>query len=115
MRGHHEKWIRQCTCLAIDRDLSFFHRFQQRTLRFGTGAIDFVGQHELGEDRPRMKLKAAVSLFVDRHAKNVGGQQVTGELNALKLQSQYTCQGLREGGFPHARDIFDQQMAAWCN
>jgi hypothetical protein len=36
---------------AFHRHLLFFHRFEQRALRLGAGAVDFVGQQHLGKHR----------------------------------------------------------------
>ena len=36
-------------------DGPLLHGFEQRGLCFGRGAIDFVGQHQVGEDRARLE------------------------------------------------------------
>ena len=69
---------------AVDRDLLLLHRFEQRRLRLGRGAVDLVGQHDLGDDRPGAELELAAALVVDRHAGDVAGQQVGRELDALE-------------------------------
>ena len=46
---------------ACDSDLSFFHRFQQGRLHLGRRAIDFIGQNDVGENRPRLKTKLAAA------------------------------------------------------
>ena len=38
---------------AADGDLAFLHGFEQRGLGLGRRAVDFVGQHDVGEDRAR--------------------------------------------------------------
>ena len=37
---------------ALDRDLPFLHHLEQRGLRLGRRAVDFVGQQQIGEHRP---------------------------------------------------------------
>ena len=36
--------------LAINGDAAFLHDFEEGGLGFGGGAVDFVGEEELGED-----------------------------------------------------------------
>ena len=43
----HKKRLRQLIRHAVDRDLMFLHRFKQRALRFGSGAIYLVDQNDL--------------------------------------------------------------------
>ena len=45
--------------LAADGDLLLLHRFEQRGLRFRRRAVDFVGQHDVGEQRPGQKAERA--------------------------------------------------------
>ena len=65
LRGDDKKGLRQRSRLAFNRDLLFFHGFEQRALRLGTGAVDFVSQQHLGKHRPRMKHKALFLALVD--------------------------------------------------
>ena len=53
-------------------------------------AVDLVGEHDLREDRPGMELEAAAVAVVDRHAEDVGGQQVARELDALEVRGRAT-------------------------
>ena len=50
--------------------------------------------------------------LVHRHAEDVGGQQVAGELDALELQAQRARQAVRQRGLADPGQILDQQMAA---
>ena len=59
-----------------------------------------------------MELECRVVAIVDRDAKDIGWQQVAGELHAAEFQPQHLRQRVGEGGFAHARQIFDQQVAA---
>ena len=43
---------------------------------------------------------------------NIGRQQVTRKLNALECQCQRPCQRLGQRCFAHARNIFNQKVAA---
>ena len=52
LRGDDQKHGRQRHALALDRHLVLLHRFEQRGLGLGGGAIDLVGDDDVGEDRP---------------------------------------------------------------
>jgi hypothetical protein len=52
LRRQHEERVGQRVVFAADGDLALLHRLQQRGLRLGRGAVDLVGQHDVGEDRP---------------------------------------------------------------
>ena len=52
LRREHEERFFQFESLFADRDLLFLHRFEQRALHLGRRAIDFVGEHQVGENRP---------------------------------------------------------------
>ena len=45
--------------LAADGHLVLLHRFQQRGLRLRRRAVDLVGQHDVGEDRPVQEAELA--------------------------------------------------------
>ena len=59
-----------------------------------------------------MEPEPAVLAVEDRHADDVRGQQVAGELNALELQPEGARDGVRQGGLAHPGKVLDQQMAA---
>jgi hypothetical protein len=59
LRGDHHEGARQHVRTAVDGHLAFVHGFQQRRLRLGRGAIDLVGQQEIGEDRPGLNSNAS--------------------------------------------------------
>ena len=58
---------------------------------FGRGAVDLVGQHDLGHDRAGAELEVAGLLVVDRDAGDVAGQQVGRELDALEAAADRTA------------------------
>ena len=51
LRGHDEERLLELADLAAGGDLLFLHRFEQGGLRLGRGAVDLVGEDDLGEDR----------------------------------------------------------------
>ena len=70
------------------RDLALAHRFQQRGLRARRGAVDLVGQQDVGEDGPGHELEAARLLVEDADAGDVAGQQVGRALDAAKVDAE---------------------------
>ncbi len=112
LRGDNEKRIRQGERFAVHRDLRFVHGLEKRGLRARCGAVDFVGEHDVGEDRAGAEFKLARFGIVDADAEHVAGQQVRSELNALEGAMKRFREGLRERGLADAGDVFNQQMAA---
>ena len=53
LRGQDEERVGQPVPLAADGDLPLLHRLEQRGLGLGRGAVDLVGQDDVGEDRAR--------------------------------------------------------------
>ena len=84
---------------AIDRNLVFFHSFEQRTLGFWSGPVDFIGQDKMCKHRPGMKPEHLFFRVEDGYAENIGGQQIAGELDSFEIESEYLCDGLRQRGF----------------
>ncbi len=111
LRGQHHEWLGQLVGVIVNGDLRFVHGFQQRRLRFWRGAIDFVRQDDVGENRAGLKVKALFDLVEYAGSHHVGRQQVRGELDALERAVKRIGNGLREGGFAYAGHIFNQQMA----
>lgn len=86
----------------------------QGRLRFRAGAVDFIGQHKVGEQRAGLEneLAAALDLLKHRVAGDVAGQQVGRELNALRDQAEGGGKILDQLGFSQAGLAFEEHMAA---
>ena len=98
--------------LARDGDLALLHHFQKRALHLGGRAVDFVGQHQIGEHRPQHGGEFAALLVVDAGADQVGGHQIGRELDALEAALHGARQGRDRQGLGQARHAFDQKMPA---
>ncbi len=96
----------------FDRDLAFAHRLEQARLGARRGAIDLVGEEDVGEDRSRLEGEGAVPGAVDRGADDVGGKQVRGELHPLEVGGQGLGEGLGQGGLAHSGYVLHQDVAA---
>src|SRR5208282_1734569 len=84
----------------------------QRRLRFRRGAVDFVGDDDIGEDRAGLELERLRGGIVDADADHVARQHVRSELDALERAVERPREGLREGRLADSGYVFDQQMAA---
>ena len=96
---------------AVHRNLVLVHRLEQRALCLRRGAVDLVGQHDLGDHRAGPKLELAALLIEDRDTGDIGRQQVGRELDALERAADRARDRLRQHGLAGARHIFQQHMA----
>ena len=97
---------------AIDGNVLFLHRFEQRRLRLRRGTVDFIDEDDLGKKRPRMENKPLLVAVEDRIANDVRRQQIARKLNPAELQSDRLGQGVSERRLADAGDVLDQQMPA---
>ncbi len=91
------------------------HGFQKRRLRFRRGAVDLVGQQNVGEDRTALKLKTPSAFGRLQHdvgADQVRRHQVRRKLDALKLQVQRLGQSPHQQRLAQPRHAFQQHMPA---
>jgi hypothetical protein len=111
--GHHQEWTFQLVSGGAAGDGALLHGLQQRGLGLGSGAVDFIGQHQVGEDGTGLKpqeLGAVVAGFDDHAAHDIGGHQVGRELDAGIFQLQRARQGAQQGGLAQARHAFQQHV-----
>ena len=100
--GEHDERLRQGVCRAFDCHLPFGHRFEQRRLSFRGGAIDFVGEYDVGEDRAGLPFKKRAVLIENREPDHIRRQQIGSELNSLKRTVQRSRQRMCQRGFANA-------------
>ena len=88
LRRQHEERLGQRVRLAAHRDGVLLHRFQHGRLGARRGAVDLVGQDQVGEDRPGLEGEAPALVALGDHvgADDVGGHQVGRELDAAVAQ-----------------------------
>ena len=110
--GQHQERIGHLEGLAPDGHLVLLHHFEQRALHLGRGAVDLVGQQQVGEDRAERGVELAGLLVVDARADQIGGHQVGRELDALELAADRLGQRLDRHGLGQAGHAFDQDVPA---
>ena len=67
------------------------HGLQQGTLYLRWGAVDFIGEDEVREDRPFLHLEVLLSLAIHQCPYHVSRQEVRGKLNALVVGLYELC------------------------
>src|SRR5207248_2325549 len=108
--GEHGEVRGETIALAIDGDGALLHGLEQRRLRFGGGAVNFIGQQERGEEgafEQRKLIALEVEYVV---AGDIGGHEVGSELDALELGAEHGRQGAGEQGFSEARYAFYERV-----
>ncbi len=100
--------------LARDRDLALFHGFEQGRLHLGRRAVDFVGEHQVGEDGAGAEIqRARAGAVLGQHfgAGDVRRQQVGRELDARKVAVQVLRQRLDRARLGEPGQPLDQDVA----
>ena len=111
LRGHHQERRRHDVRLAGDRHLVFLHHLEQRALHLGRGAIDLVGEQQVGEHRPERRREVAGLLVVDPRANQVRRHEVGRELDATERAADDLGEGLHRQRLREAGHAFDEQVA----
>ncbi len=92
------------------------HGLEQGGLGLGRGAVDLVGQEDVGEDRALQKAEGtplAARLFLqDIRAGDVRGHEVRGELDAVELELHDPGQGGDEQRLGQAGHAHQEAVAA---
>ncbi|MNQ61499.1 hypothetical protein D3C85_758140 [compost metagenome] len=91
--------------------MPFLHGFEQRSLGFRRGAVDLVGQQQIGEQRPLAQFELLGLQVVHRMSGNVAGHQVGGELDAREFATEAARQRPHQQGLAQSRHTFEQHMA----
>src|SRR5687767_1765332 len=110
--GKDDEWLRQRMSHAVDGDLTLLHRFQQRGLSLRCGAVDLVGEDELGYDRTRTVFEAVSLLVEDIDSGHVAGEEIGGELNALEGAADRACNCLGQDRLANPGDVLDENVTA---
>ena len=74
-------------------------------------AVDFIGQHEIGEDRPEVRDEPAILRLKDHRADHVARQQIRGELDPLEAQAEGGAKAAHQEGFGEAGHALEQDVS----
>ena len=99
---------------AVDADLTFLHRLEQRRLRLRRRAVDLVGEHEVREHRTGSEDEIGTARRgAQRHrAGEVRRKHVGGELHAAEVDAERPRERVGEQGLGDARHSFEQHVTA---
>ena len=90
----------------------FLHGFEQGGLHLGGGAVDFVGEEQVREDRALLRHEGAFLRIVDHRTDHVGGQEIGRERDALELESDRLGERFDGGGLGQPGDAFEEDVPA---
>ena len=114
LSGHHQEWTVELVSGGAAGDGALLHGFEQRRLRLGSGAIDFVGQHQVGENGSLLEAQSLASMlfgFDDHAAHDVGGHEIGRELDAGILQREGAREGSKQRGLAQAGNAFQEHVS----
>ena len=116
LRREDEERFLQGEAVLARVDLLLLHRLEQRRLRLRRGAVDFIGEHDVREDRPFHELERAparlIRLLQNLGAGDVARHQVWRELHAAEIQRHQIRERVNEQRFRQARHAHEERMAA---
>ena len=110
LRRHHDIGLRQREGLAVDRDLAFLHDLQKRGLTAVDGTVDLIRKNHVREQRPAAEFKRALFLIIIMDPRQIGGQNVRRELDALELAADAAGEGSEQHRFSRPRQILQQNV-----
>jgi hypothetical protein len=86
------------------------HHLEQRGLHLGGRTVDLVGEDEVREHRPELRLEDPLARAVHARADEVGRDEVGRELDPRELAAEHACRRLDRQRLREARNALDQQV-----
>ena len=112
LRREHEERRGNRVRDATDRHLALGHDLEQRGLHLRRGAVDLVGEHDVGEDRAELDVERFLRRPVDARAHEVGGHEVGRELQAGEAAAEDARDRLGGERLRETGRAFEQAVAA---
>ena len=109
--GEHQKRLARLVTFALDGDLLFLHHFQQRRLGLCRGAVDFIGQQKVAEDRAAPHQPLLRFDVIQGMAGDIAGHEVRGKLYPAEAALYGARDGLDQQGLAQPRHALDQRMS----
>jgi hypothetical protein len=110
--GEDEEGVWEKMGLAHDRDAALLHGLKKGGLGLGGGAVDFVGEDQVGEERAGLKDEAAAGFCLLEHgiAGDVAWEEVGGELDAFGIEAKGLGKTFDEFGFAETGEAFKEDV-----
>ena len=96
--------------IAFDGNLTFLHGLEEGGLGAWGGAVNLVGEQDLGEDGAGAELELAGFLVIEVGAGDIGGEEVGGRLDAAKGTAERLGDRPGEHSLADAGDILEKDM-----
>ncbi len=96
--------------MPVDGDLPFLHRLQQCGLGLGGGAVDLVGDDDVGEHGTRFELELTLDGVEGRNTGDVAREQVGRELDASHRGVDGCCQRPGKHRLSDSGDILNKKV-----
>jgi len=109
--GENDEGVREFVGGVADGDLAFGHGFEEGALNLCGGAVDFVGEDEVGEEGPLFGGELAGARVVDEGSDEISWEKIRGELDALELGVDTGREGFDREGFCDAWDTFEEDVS----
>lgn len=94
LSGEDEEGFWQRVGGVAEGDLALLHRFEEGGLHFGGGAVDFVGEDQIGKNGTEFWGEVFFVGVVNHGAEEVGGKEIGGELETGKSSLEATCESI---------------------
>ena len=112
LRREHQEILGQRIHVALRGDLALFHRLEQRRLGLGSGAVDFVHQQHVGEQRAAAEHELVLRRVEDVRADDVARHEIRGALHAFEFSAEHSRERLGEQGLAETGRTLHQHVAA---
>src|SRR5215831_6939050 len=113
--SQEQEWRVELVRNFTERYAPFFPRFEQCRLRFWGRPVHFVGEHDIGKDRPGLKLEEFLAhrVFLNHiGAGNIGGHEIRSELDTRKFQMHDVAQRGNELRLSQPRHALEKNVTA---
>ena len=108
-RKHHEQF-RERIPFTLQRNLAFFHRFQQCTLRSRRRAVDFVCEQDLRKHRSLADFELARIRLEHGTARHIRREQVRRKLDSRKVRPDGRRKSFCNRRLARSRHILDEHV-----
>ena len=108
--GEDEEGVRELEGVVADGDLAFLHGLEEGALDFGGGAVDFVGEDDVGEDGAFPGGEVAGAGGVEHGSDDGGGEEVGSELDAVEGGGEGSCEAGDGEGLGESGESLDEDM-----